>query len=104
MLRITKPFFSHLTPNIYIYHLDQIDLHKKAGEMIYTYLTSLAMTASKLQVSLNNIHSQLKLENMSYLAKDTKIKALEDLFLNLGLKLKDVKVAEEIVKRSNANI
>lgn len=56
-----------------IHAIDQIDLHKQAGEMIYSTLTSSAMETSKLQTSLNNIHSQLKMEKMSSLAKDTKL-------------------------------
>jgi len=74
-----------------IHHIDQIDLRKQAREMIYTSLTTYAMATSKLQASLNNIHSQLKIENTSSLAKDTKIEGLEDLVLNLGLNHKDVK-------------
>jgi len=94
--------FSFDTKKIHL--IDQINLHKQAGEMIYTSLTSSSMTASKLQASLNNIHSQLSLENMSSLAKDTRIKGLEYLVLMLGLDPKDVKAVEEIIKRRNADI
>lgn len=62
------------------------------------------MATSKLQASLNNIHSQLKLENMSSLAKDTKIKGLEDLVIKLGLDPKDIKAADEIIKSKNVDI
>jgi len=44
-----------------VHAIDQIDLHKQAGEMIYSELKSSAMTTSKLQASLNNIHSQLNI-------------------------------------------
>jgi len=40
-----------------IHAIDQIDLHKQASEMIYSTLTSSTMAASKLQASLNNIHT-----------------------------------------------
>jgi len=44
-----------------VHAIDQIDLHKQAREMIYSTLNSPAMVSSKLQASLNNIHSQLKI-------------------------------------------
>lgn len=50
-------------------------------------MNNLAMVASKLQTSLNNMHSQLKIEIMSYVAKDNKIKTLEDLIIKLGYDL-----------------
>jgi len=61
------------------------------------------MTTSKLQAYLNNNHSQLKLEKISSLGKDTKIKELEDLVIKLGLDTKDIKVAEEIIKIKNVD-
>ena len=62
------------------------------------------MEKSKLQVSLSNIHSQLKMEKISSLTKDTKIKSLEDLVIKLGYDPSNVKAAEEMIKRKNANI
>jgi len=62
------------------------------------------MIASKLQASVSNIQSHLKLENTSSLAKDTKIKSLEDLVIKLGYDPNNEKVVEEIVRRKNANI
>jgi len=41
--------------------IDQINLHKQAGEMIYSTLTSSAIATSSLQTSVNNMHSQLKI-------------------------------------------
>lgn len=84
--------------------IDQIYLHKQAGEMIYSSLTSSANAASKLQTSLNNINSHLKLERMSSLAKDTRIKALEDIFNKLGIGLSNVDADEEIIKNGNGDI
>jgi hypothetical protein len=54
--------------------VDQTDMHRKIEEMIFSTLKNTSLTASKLQVSLNNIQSQLKLEKISSLAKDNKIK------------------------------
>jgi hypothetical protein len=59
------------------------------------------MPASKLQASLNNIQSQLKLEKISSLAKDNKIKSLEELLLKIGYDPKNVKAEEELLKKKN---
>ena len=42
-----------------IHPLDQIELHKQTGEMIYSTLTDKAMAAHKLQDSLENTNTQL---------------------------------------------
>lgn len=94
--------FSYDTKQVHV--IDQIDLHKQECEIIYSTLTSLAMETSKLQPSLNNIDSQLKLERMSSLAKDTKIKGKEYLVITLGVDPSDVHANEEIIKRRNADI
>jgi len=44
------PFFAFDTKQIHA--INQIDLHKQDGEMIYSTLTSFSMEASKLQTSL----------------------------------------------------
>ena len=62
------------------------------------------MEKSKLQVPLNNIYSQLKLENISSLEKGTKIKYLEGLVIKLGYDPNNVKVVEEMIKRKNVDI
>jgi hypothetical protein len=56
--------------------IDQMDMHRQIGDMIFSTLTNTSLTAAKLQVSLNNVQSQLKLENISSLEKDNKIKSL----------------------------
>jgi hypothetical protein len=68
-----------------VHPADQMDMHGKNGEMIFSTLENTSMTAAKLQVSLNNVQSQLKLENISSLAKDNKIKSLEELLLKLDM-------------------
>jgi hypothetical protein len=75
--------------------VDQMNMHKKTGEVIFSTLANNSLTASKLQVSLNNIQSQLKLEKISSLAKDKKIKSLEELVLKIGHEPSNVKVPEE---------
>ena len=57
-----------------------------------------------MQVTLANTQSQLKIEKVSSLAKDTKIKSLEDLVLKVGYDPSNINVAEEIVKKKNAEI
>jgi hypothetical protein len=82
----------------------QVDLHKKTWEMIFSTLKNTSLTAAKLQVSLNNVQSQLKLERISSLAKDNKIKSLEELVLNIGYDPSNVKAAEELPKEKNTDI
>ena len=45
-----------------IHPLDKIEFHKKAGEMIYSIITTKAMSEQKLQNTLVNVRYQLKLE------------------------------------------
>jgi hypothetical protein len=87
-----------------VHPTDQIDMHRKTGEMIFSTLTKTSLTASKLQVSLNNFQSQLKLEKISSLAKDNKIKSLEELVLKIGYDPSNVKATEELPKKKNTDI
>jgi hypothetical protein len=87
-----------------VHPVDQMDMHRQTGEMIFSTLKNTSMTASKLQVSLNNIQSQLKLEKISSLAKDNKIKSLEELVLKIGYDPTNVKAAEELLKKKNVDI
>lgn len=83
---------------------DQIEFHKQAGEMIYSTLTSKAMTAHKLQSSLDNITAQYKLEKASSQTKYNIIKSLEDLMIELGHDPNDIKAAENLIKKKNEDI
>lgn len=74
--------------------IDQIELHKKRGEMIYSTLIGNAIACHQLQNSLNNISAQFQLEKASSQAKDTRIKSLEDLVIELGHDPKDIKATE----------
>ena len=54
-----------------------------------------------MQVTLANIQSQLKLEKVSSLAKDTKIQCLENLVLRMGYDPSNINIAEELVRKKN---
>jgi len=45
--------------------MDQIELHKKTGEMVYSTLADKTLLAHKLQNSLHNTTAQLELEKAS---------------------------------------
>jgi ribosomal protein L25 (general stress protein Ctc) len=83
---------------------DQMDLHMKTGEMVFSTLAHASTTASRLQVSLNNIQTQLKLEKISSFFKDNRIKTLEELVLKIEYDPSNVKVVEDMIKKKNANI
>lgn len=42
------------------------------------------MNASKLQVSITNVQKKLNIENLSSLAKENKIKSLENQVIKIG--------------------
>jgi hypothetical protein len=71
-----------------------MDMHRQIGEMIYSRLINTAIKTSKLQVSLTNIRSQLNVEKISSLAKDNKIKSLEELVLKIGYDPANVKATK----------
>lgn len=84
--------------------MDQIDRHMQAGEMVYSTFTYTTITASNLQLTLNNVLSQLKLEKISSLAKDTIIKYLEEMVVKVGLDPENSKSTEEIIRKKNVDI
>jgi hypothetical protein len=87
-----------------VHPADQMDLHRQTGEMVFSTLANASTTAAKLQVSLNNVQTQLKLEKISSFAKDNRIKSLEELVLKIGYDPSNVKAAEEMLKKKNADI
>ena len=87
-----------------IHPLDQIELHKQTGEMIYSTLTDKSMVAHRLQNSLENTTAQLHLEKASSLAKDNRIKTLEEIIIGLGHNPKDVKGIEALIKKKDDDI
>jgi len=87
-----------------VHSADQMDLHKQTGEMVFDTLAHASTTASKLQVSLNNVQTQLKLEKISSFSKDNMIKTLEELVLQIGYDPSNVKATEEMIKNKNVGI
>jgi hypothetical protein len=67
-------------------------------------LANSSTTVAKLQVSLNNVQTQLTLEKVSSFAKDNRIKSLEELVLNIGYYPSNVKVYEELLNKKNVVI
>ena len=67
-------------------------------------MTSTAMSLPKLQVSLSNIQSLLKMEKISAMAKDSRINYLEDLIVKLGYDPTNLKVVEDNLKKKNTDI
>lgn len=72
--------------------------------MIYSTITTKHMVVYKLWDSLNNVTTQYKLERASSQAKDTRTKSLEDLVIELGHGLSDVKAIEKLIKKKNEDI
>ena len=72
--------------------------------MVSSTLADKAMMAHKLQNSLDNTIAQLHLEKASSLAKDNRIKSLEEIIIGLGHDPKDVKGVEELIKKKEEDI
>jgi hypothetical protein len=87
-----------------VHPADQMDLHRHTREMVFSTLAHASSIVAKLQVSLSNVQTQLKLEKISSFAKDNKIKYLEELVLKIGYDPSNVKAAEEMLKKKNADI
>ena len=84
--------------------IDQIELHKQTGEMVYSTLADKAMLSHQLQNSLDNITAQLHLEKASSLAKDNRIKSLEEIIMELGHDPKDVKGIKALIKKKEEDV
>jgi hypothetical protein len=87
-----------------VHPTDQMDFHRQTREMIFSTLAHASSTSSKLQVSLSNVQTQLKLEKISSFSKDNKIKSLEELVLKIGYDPSNVKAVEEMLKKKNVDI
>jgi hypothetical protein len=87
-----------------VHPTDQMDMHKQTGEMISHTLARVATSAEKYRTALSNAQTQLKLEKMSSFTKDNKVKTLEELFLKIGYDPANVKSAEEMIRKKNADI
>jgi len=53
---------------------------------------------------LNNTIAQFKLKRASSSAKDTRIKSLEGLIIELGHEPKDIKATKKLIKKRNEDI
>ena len=87
-----------------IHPMDQIELHKQTGEMVYATLADKAMLAHQLKESLTNTNTQLYLERMSSTAKDNRIKMLEEIIMDLGHDPKDPKGIKALMKKKEDDI
>jgi len=84
--------------------MEQIELHKKIREMVYSTLENKALLAHKLQNSLNNTSAQLDLEKASSLAKDNRIKSLEEIIIEFGHDPKDPKGIQALMRKKEEDI
>jgi len=87
-----------------IHPMDQIELLKQTGEMVYATLANKAMLAHELKESLKNTNIQLDLERMSSSAKDNRIKTLEKIIVDLGHDPKDPKGVKALMKKKEDDI
>jgi len=72
--------------------------------MVYSTLVDKAIQAQQLQNSLNNTSAQLELERVSSLAKDNRIKSLEEIIIELGHNPKDPKAIKALMKKKEDDI
>jgi len=72
--------------------------------MVYSTLADKAIQAQQLQNSLNNTSTQLELERVSSLAKDNRIKSLEEIIIELGHNPKDPKAIKALMKKKEDDI
>lgn len=61
-----------------------MDLHRQSSEMLFSTMTTTTMSLSKLRTSLSNVQSRLKIEKLSSLSKDNRLKSLEDIIIKIG--------------------
>ena len=87
-----------------IHPMDQIELHKQTGEMVYATFVDKATMAHELKESLRNTNTQLDLERMSSTTKDNRIKTLEDIIVDLGHDPKNAKAIKAIMKKKEDDI
>jgi hypothetical protein len=92
-----------LTPNKSI-QLTRWICTDRLEKWFFSTLAHASSTVAKLQVSLSNVQTQLKLEKISSFAKDNRVKSLEELVLKIGYDPSNVKAAEEMIKKKNADI
>ena len=87
-----------------IHPLDQIEFHMQSSKMLYSTMTTKEMNVQKLHNALKNIRDHLRVEKASSYAKDTIIKSLEELVIEVSYDPSNVKAVEELVKKKNFDI
>jgi len=87
-----------------IHPMDQIELHKQTGEMVYATMADKTLLTYKLKNSLNNTTAQLELEKASSQAKDNRIKSLEEIIIDLGHDPSDPKAVQALMKKKEEDI
>ena len=66
-----------------VHELDQIEFHRHSSKMLCSTMVTKAMSVTNLQNTIINLQEQMKLDKGSLYAKDLRIKALEDLILQI---------------------
>jgi len=84
--------------------MDQIELHKQTGEMVYATLAEKATLAHELKESLKNTNTQLDFERLSSTAKENRIKTLEEIIVDLEHDPKDPKGVRALIKKKDDDI
>lgn len=84
--------------------MDQIELHKQIGEMVYATWADKTLLVHRLQNSLNNTTAQLELEKASSQAKDNRLKSLEEIIIELGHDPNDPKGVQALMKKKDEDI
>ena len=87
-----------------VHELDQIEFHRHSSEMLYYTMVTKAMSVTKLQNTIINMQDQIKLDKGSLYAKDLRIKALEDLVLQVEVDPSDFPEVEILIKKKNEDI
>ena len=72
--------------------------------MLYSTITTKAMSVNKLQNTIINMRDQMKVDKASSYAKDLRIKSLEELVIQVGYDPANVKAVEQLVKKKNEDI
>lgn len=84
--------------------MDQIELHKQIGEMVYSTLDEKTLQTQRMQNSLHNTSAQLELEKASSEAKDNRIRSLEEIIIELGHDPNDPKGVQVLMKKKDEDI
>lgn len=67
--------------------------------MLYSKIVNKTMNSIKLEKTLINLQTQMKLDKASPYANNLKIKALEDLVIEVGADPSNIEVAKALIKQ-----